>query len=83
MKHYNYSLAPTEKQITFVENICGILGIKDFPTSSKEFTKFSFSQFITVHLDEYHYALLEMDSWEGDEEYLYETCINDVWTEKF
>lgn len=83
MKNYNYSLAPTEKQITFVENICGTLGIKNFPTSSKEFTRFSFSQFIAAHLEEYHYALLEMDSWEGDEEYLYETCINDVWTEMF
>ena len=83
MKHYNYSLAPTEKQITFVENICGTLGIKNFPTSSKEFTRFSFSQFIAAHLEEYHYALLEMDSLEGDEEYLYETCINDVWTEMF
>jgi hypothetical protein len=79
----NYSLAPTGKQITLVENICGALGIKNFPTSSKEFTKFSFSQFIAAHLDEYHYALLEMDSWEDDEEYLYETCINDIWTEMF
>ena len=79
----SYLKAPTEKQIVLVENICGALGIKNFPTSSKEFTSFSFSQFIAAHLEEYHYALLEMDSWESDEEYLYETCINDIWTEMF
>ena len=75
--------APTEKQIQFVELICKVLKINDFPTSSKEFTKRSYSQFISAHILDFHNATEEIWYSYPDEEWCYEHCINDVWTEMF
>lgn len=44
--------SPTEKQIKFAEDIARVLGI-DFPTSSKEFNKSTFRNFINAHYDEF------------------------------
>lgn len=71
---------PTEKQIEFVEKICKELGIDDFPMSSKEFTKWHYSQFIKAHIDEY--KANEVDNIH-DEEWCYEYCNNDVWCEHY
>ena len=62
--------APTEKQIQLVENICSLLEIKNFPSSSKEFTRFTFSQFIAAHLNEYINACEEVYEDEWDENHL-------------
>lgn len=45
--------APTEKQIRLVENICFVLNISNFPSSSKEFTRYNYSQFIAAHMERY------------------------------
>ena len=61
---------PTEKQIRLVENICSLLGIKNFPSSSTEFTRFTFSQFIAAHLNEYMNVCEEIYEDEWDENHL-------------
>ena len=71
---------PTDKQIEFVEKICSILNITDFPNSSKEFTKWHYSQFIKAHLQDYN-DYIETNI--TDEDYCYEICINDVWCEHY
>ena len=70
---------PTEKQINLVENICELLEI-DYPINSKEFTRKSYSAFIAAHIDLFKEVIAEMNL---DYDYLYETCINDIWTEMF
>jgi hypothetical protein len=57
--------SPTEKQIEFVEAIADALGI-DFPTSSKEFTKQIYCEFIKEHYDEFK-DKTEWCSWDEDE----------------
>lgn len=44
--------SPTEKQIKFAEDIARVLGI-DFPTSSKEFNKRTYRNFINAHYDKF------------------------------
>ena len=75
--------APTEKQIQFVEDICKVLKIDNFPMSSREFTKWNYSQFITAHLAEFKDATEEYWDSLADEEYCYQCCLNDAWTEMF
>lgn len=73
-------MPPTEKQIKFVEKINGVLGT-DFPTSSKEFTKYIFSQWISAHIDEYDEIISNTIY---DEDWIMEFgCENDVWTEYY
>ena len=48
--------------------------------SSKEFTKWHYSQFIKAHIDEY--KANEIDNIH-DEEWCYEYCNNDVWCEHY
>lgn len=74
------TFGPTEKQIGFVEHICKVLNITDFPISSKEFTKYHFSKFIQEHIEEYKMELLNNDY---DLEWCYENCINDAWCEHY
>ena len=45
-------MAPTEKQIAFVNVIAKDLGI-NFPQSSKEFTKRTYGAFIKAHYNEW------------------------------
>lgn len=71
-------LTPTEKQIKLVENINRVLNL-DFPTSSKEFNRFTYSNYIKCYIVEY----LEVINNVLDEEDLYESCINDVWCEHY
>ena len=63
--------SPTEKQISFVESICEILGIKDFPSCSREYSKFHFSHFISTHIQQY-YSIINSNKM--DEEDLYFIC---------
>lgn len=79
----NCPMAPTQKQIEFVEVICKTLQIDNFPMSSKEFTKWTYSQFIAAHLDAFNEIQEEFWDSLADEDYCYECCINDVWTEMF
>jgi hypothetical protein len=74
--------APTEKQIKFVEKICQILNINDFPQSSKEFSKSCFSRFISSHIDAFNQAIQDIDE---DIDFVYECvgCENDVWCEYY
>ena len=44
--------SPTEKQIKYAEDIAKVLGI-DFPTSSKEFNKRTYCDFINDHCIEF------------------------------
>lgn len=80
-------IAPTEKQIRFVEEICAALGIKNFPTSSKEFNKFTYSRFISDHIDLYYQYCNYIYSMDINEDvdwvYEYTGCENDVWTEYY
>ena len=71
---------PTEKQIEFVENICKVLQIDDFPNSSKEFTKWHYSQFIKAHINDYREAV---ENTIIDEDYCYDMCQSDVWCEYY
>ena len=48
---------PTEKQIRFVEEICSVLGITNFPESSWQFTRWHFKEFISAHIDAYYYTI--------------------------
>ena len=48
---------PTEKQIRFVEEICNVLGITNFPESSWQFTRWHFRQFISANIDAYYYTI--------------------------
>ena len=73
-------MSPTEKQIKFVEKINSVLGT-NFPISSKEFTKYIFSQWISSHIDEYNEIISNNDY---DEDWTMEFgCVNDVWTEHY
>lgn len=69
-----YSIAPTEKQIAFVEEIKRCLHITNFPCCSKEYTKFVYHQFITAHLREYMGEGDERDEFEED---LYYAMVGD------
>jgi hypothetical protein len=71
--------SPTKKQIEYVERMTSVLRV-DFPTSSKEFTKRAYSAWIAAHIDDYKDLL---DSGIYDEDYLYESCENDVWCEHY
>lgn len=70
---------PTDKQIKFVEQICNVLGIKDFPMSSRDFTKYSYSCFISCHLNQYQ----EVTSCYIYEDDLMWQVENDVWCEYY
>lgn len=73
-------MSPTEKQIKFVEKINNVLGT-NFPVSSKEFTKYIFSQWISSHINEYNEIISNSDY---DEDWTMEFgCVNDVWTEYY
>ena len=74
------SISPTEKQIAFVEKICYTLGIDDFPSSSTEFTKYHFNNFIKTHLYKYNSQKSDIVI---DLETLYDYCVNDVWCEHY
>ena len=71
--------SPTKKQINIVEKMTSILNI-EFPSSSKEFNKFTYSRWINKHINEYQDII---DATIYDEEYLYEICENDVWCEYY
>lgn len=71
--------SPSEKQITFANEIAAVLGL-DFPQSSKDFTAHRYWAFIHDNIDEYRYALLEA---KVDEDDLYATCAHDVWCEEY
>lgn len=72
--------SPTQAQIEFVSAICAALEIKDFPSNSIEYSKYGYSRFISAHIDEF-YNITGSDG--ADEDYLYMTCENDVWTEYY
>ena len=71
---------PTTKQIHLVENICHVLNITDFPFSSSQFTKYTYSKFIAAHIEEYREVV---DNAQVDEDWCYEFCVNDVWCEEY
>ena len=48
--------SPTEKQIKLAEDIARVLGI-NFPTSSKEFNKRTYRNFINAYYDEFKMVL--------------------------
>ena len=73
-------MSPTEKQITLVENMCKVLGINNFPFSSKQYTKQEYSKFIKSHYEEYREVI---DNAIYDEDWCFETCLNDVWCEEY
>lgn len=73
----NYS--PTEKQIAYVEAITKELGI-EFPTCSKDFTKSTYSKFISKYKGAFDER---MTSGILDEDYCMEICQNDVWCEYY
>lgn len=73
-----FMIAPTQKQIDFVEAICDCLGIEDFPSYSRQFTKSNYSKFISAHIVEFY---AEINTNKLDEDDLYDMCENDVWTE--
>lgn len=72
--------APTTKQIRLVDNICRVLNITDFPFSSSQFTKYAYSKFIAAHIEEYNEVV---DNTMVDEDWCYEFCQNEVWTEHY
>jgi hypothetical protein len=47
-----FLIPPTKAQIDFAEEIASVLEI-DFPTCSKEFNKWSYSKFISNHIDRF------------------------------
>lgn len=74
---------PTEKQIKFVEDICKILDIQ-FPTSSREFTRKCFCNFIKDHIDLFYEEIIG-NTYENDVDYIHECypIMNDVWCEEY
>ena len=52
--------SPTEKQIKFAEDIAKVLGI-DFPTSSKEFNKRTYRNFIEAHCGEFKMVMNDIN----------------------
>ena len=75
-------MSPTEKQIAFVEEITRTLGI-EFPTCSKDFTKYTYSKFISAYITKYKETQNEIKNNFYDEEYCMEVCQNDVWCEYY
>ena len=75
-------LSPTEKQIKFVETICNVLNIANFPSSSKEYSRKCFSSFISSHIDEFSKTRADINE---DVDFIYEYvgCENDVWCEYY
>lgn len=73
-------LSPTEKQIDFVEIMCDVLKITDFPYCSKQFTRKAFSDWISAHVKEYNEIVYNSKI---DDEWLYDHCVNDIWTEEY
>ena len=72
-------ISPTQKQIELVDNMTSILGL-DFPTCSREFNKFTYSIWISSHMEDY---LDFLSSTIYDEDYLSEICLNDIWCEEY
>lgn len=60
-------MAPTEKQIKFAEDIAKMLGI-EFPTSSKEFTKSVYRNFIAAHYDEFMGIMDDAEDFNSEDE---------------
>ena len=52
--------SPTEKQIKFAEDIVRVLGI-EFPTSSKEFNKRTYRNFINAYYNEFKMVMNDVD----------------------
>ena len=68
------SAAPTEKQIRYAEAIAKELDL-EFPTCSKDFTKYAYSKFISTYKSAFDE---KMTSGIFDEDYCMEICQNDV-----
>ena len=68
--------SPTEKQIKFAEDIARVLGI-EFPTSSKEFNKRTYHNFINAHYNEFM-QFMEYCDWdiEADDEMMWFQMLN-------
>ena len=73
------NIAPTEKQIRYAEAIANELGI-EFPTCSKDFTKSTYSKFISKYKSAFDEKMI---SGILDEDYCMEICQNDVWCEYY
>jgi hypothetical protein len=53
-----FLIPPTKAQIDFAEEIAKTLHI-NFPTCSKEFSKWSYQKFISNHIDRFHDVVRE------------------------
>jgi hypothetical protein len=73
------SIAPTEKQIAYAEAIANELGI-EFPTCSKDFTKYTYSKFISKYKKDYDEIMVNGIL---DEDYCMEICQNDIWCDYY
>ena len=75
------SKTPTEKQIILAERIAKVLNI-DFPTCSREFTRYSYFNFIKTNIDEYKFV---NDNSIMDEDTLLYLGLyeNDAWCEHY
>ena len=68
-------MSPTEKQIELVEAITDALGI-DFPTSSKEFTKQIYCEFIKEYYDEFMLVVDDVEDFNSDDELAWFQMLN-------
>lgn len=66
-------MVPTEKQIKFAEDIARVLNI-EFPTSSKEFNKRTYRNFINAHYEEFMRVM--SDYADDDDEMLWFQMLN-------
>ena len=68
-------MSPTEKQIRFVDDIARTLNI-DFPTSSKEFTKRTYRNFIKAYYEDFQMAMDDANAFNTEDEMAWFQMLN-------
>lgn len=63
------AIPPTKKQIEFVEDMCEVLDIHNFPSFSGEFTLEAYQDFITRHYDNFYATKSMLKKKKEQEEY--------------
>lgn len=71
----NTTCPPTEKQIRFTEDIAKVLNI-DFPTTSKEFTKRTYCNFINAHYEDFQMAMDDANVFNTEDEMVWFQMLN-------
>lgn len=59
------NVSPTKNQIELVEKICRTLGIDNFPSSSTEYNKATYTAFIEQYLEDFQNIIVHQERLES------------------